>query len=71
MNIFFAHGTQLVWLVYPKQKLIRVYKPIPGSEKPDIKTFTAKDMIDAGDVLPGFSVLVESLFPEQAKDEST
>jgi Uma2 family endonuclease len=53
-----ASGTPLVWVVYPRRRSIVVYRLGEGSV-----TLGSDETIDGGDVLPGFSIRVEDLFP--------
>lgn len=55
---YLANGTQMVWLVYPYQRLIEVLTPT------ERQLLTEKDMLTGGDVLPGFSVAVHDIFPD-------
>ena len=55
---YLAHGTRIVWLVYPAKRLVTVLTPT--SE--DI--LTENDTLDGGDVLPGFTLPVRALFEE-------
>jgi Uma2 family endonuclease len=57
---YLSKGVQLVWLVYPKKRVIEVFRPGMDSE-----ILTAEDMLDGGDVLPGFRVPVQQLFEIQ------
>jgi hypothetical protein len=50
---------QLVWVVYPKQRLVYVYKSPTRS-----KVLSEDDALDGGSVLPGFKLPVASLFEE-------
>lgn len=52
-----ASGVRLVWLVFPRQKIVEVYRPEQPTEM-----LTANDTLDGYDVLPGFSLLVANLF---------
>jgi Uma2 family endonuclease len=54
---YMAHGTQLLWIVYPDQRIIDVYRP----GQPAI-TVGEKDRLDGADVLPDFSVSVSEIF---------
>ncbi len=54
-------GTRLVWVVYPETRLVDVYRP----NQPTL-TFKIDDTLDGGDVLPGFTLPVRSLFEELA-----
>lgn len=59
---YLAHGTAMVWLIYPERRFIEVYQ----AESDDQVLFEG-DTLDGGAVLPGFQVKVaELLYPEQA-----
>jgi Uma2 family endonuclease len=59
LNEYFESGARLVWMVYPKTKSIAIY-----DEPSDVpaKTVTEAETLDAGEVLPGFSVAVVEVF---------
>ena len=50
-------GTQLVWLVFPDEQIVEVY--VPGR---DVEEFSANDILDGGNVLPGFEVHIRRIF---------
>jgi Uma2 family endonuclease len=50
-------GAKTVWIVSPKLKTITVYRSLT-----DIKTLTEKDMLDGGEVVPGFQIPVAEIF---------
>jgi Uma2 family endonuclease len=50
-------GARMVWIVSPKLKTITVYRSLT-----DINTLTEKDMLDGGDVVPGFQLPVAEIF---------
>ena len=52
-----AAGTTQVWVVSPKFRSVTVYR-----SRNDISTFTRGDLLDGGDLLPGFKVQVNELF---------
>lgn len=54
---YFTAGVELVWYVYPKDKLVRVY-----TSEEDCQTLTEEDALDGGSVLPGFQLPVRELF---------
>jgi Uma2 family endonuclease len=56
---YFEAGVQLVWVVYPKQRLIYVYQ-----SPTDVHVFTQTGELDGGSVLPGFRLPVAALFEE-------
>jgi Uma2 family endonuclease len=54
---FFTSGVQLVWVVHPQSKQIYVYE----STK-DCKILEIGDMLDGGNVLPGFTLALAEMF---------
>ena len=54
---YFAAGTQLVWLVDPKARTVRVYTSPRKS-----KLVREDQTLDGGDVLPGFQLPLRKLF---------
>lgn len=50
-------GAKMVWIVSPKLKTITVYRSLT-----DITTLTEKDMLDGGEVVPGFQIPVAEIF---------
>jgi Uma2 family endonuclease len=54
-------GVPLVWVFNPIARLVRVYKPDGSS-----RTFGEADILDGGDVLPGFAVVVRNMLPKPA-----
>jgi Uma2 family endonuclease len=54
---YMAHGTRLLWVLYPEAREIVVYSP----GRPP-RTLGVRDTLDGGDVLPGFAVPVSELF---------
>jgi Uma2 family endonuclease len=55
---YLTYGTRLVWLIYPDTHTITVYT------NDGAKILREKDMLEGGDVLPGFSVKVADIFPQ-------
>ena len=54
---YLANGARMVWVVYPDKKHVEVYQP-----DADIQMLTLDDVIDGGDVLPGFTLPVRKVF---------
>jgi Uma2 family endonuclease len=54
---YLAAGTQLVWVVEPRLRLITAYTP-----DRDAHVYTADDEIDGGEVIPGFRIRVSEFF---------
>jgi Uma2 family endonuclease len=51
------YGASMVWIISPKLKTVTVYRSLT-----DISTFTEKDMLDGGEVVPGFQLPVAEIF---------
>lgn len=56
---YLESGALLVWLIYPRVRTIHAYT---SPDQPP-RVFREEGTLDAGDVLPGFSVSVAALFP--------
>jgi Uma2 family endonuclease len=54
---YLAHGTRLVWVVYPQQRIVIVHYP-DGTAK----TLHEADSLSGENVLPGFSCQVKEIF---------
>jgi Uma2 family endonuclease len=54
---YFAAGVAVVWLVYPQSREVVVYSAPTQSTK-----LQGDDVIDGGDLLPGFSISVAQIF---------
>lgn len=59
---YLANGARMVWLIFPEQRLVEVYRP-------DVDVLLLvdnemrHDMLDGGEVLPGFSLPLRDIFP--------
>ncbi|MBN2303978.1 MAG: Uma2 family endonuclease [Anaerolineae bacterium] len=56
---YLAAGT-VVWLVAPDDQTVTVYRPGQPAQ-----TFGAADMLDGDDLLPGFTLAVKDIFPDE------
>jgi Uma2 family endonuclease len=54
---YLACGTKLVWLVFREDQLVEVY-----TADDDVRTFGINDVLDGGDVLPGFTLAIKDVF---------
>jgi Uma2 family endonuclease len=52
-------GARMVWVASPKLKTITVYRSLT-----DIMVLTEREMLDGGDVVPGFQIAVTDIFRE-------
>lgn len=54
---YISLGTKMVWLAYPEKKIIEVSQP-----DADDQILIVDDLLEGGEVLPGFSVPVRAFF---------
>ncbi len=54
---YFTAGVELVWYVYPKERVVRAY-----TSETECRTLTEDNTLDGGSVLPGFQLSVRQLF---------
>jgi Uma2 family endonuclease len=64
VRTYFEAGSRAVWLIYPNLEVIHVY-----SSFTQIRVLTRADILDGGDVIPGFSLPLETLFQGEAAEE--
>lgn len=57
IRMWLEAGTRLVWVISPTLFNVTVYRSMM-----DIETLTEKDVLDGGDVIPGFKFPVSELF---------
>jgi Uma2 family endonuclease len=63
LHDYFAAGTRLVWYVDPDQQHVEVFTS--ESEK---RVVTTTDLLDGGNVLPGFTLSLADLFAELPRE---
>ena len=56
---YLSAGVRLIWYVYPEERVVDVYA---GTS--DARRLTAADLLDGGEVLPGFTLKLAELFAE-------
>jgi Uma2 family endonuclease len=56
---YFEAGVQVVWMVDPRTRRVDVFTTPENSLE-----FSEKDTLDAGDVLPGFKLVLRDVFSE-------
>jgi Uma2 family endonuclease len=54
---YFQAGVHLVWVVYPRQRVVHVYDTFT-----QVRVLAEADTVDGGQVLPGFQLPLKSLF---------
>ena len=60
VQMWLDHGAKLVWTAYSNQRSVRVHD---AKDRDHPKMLSADDIIDGGDVLPGFRKRVGDFFP--------
>ena len=58
MKQYFAAGARTVWLVYPELREVEIWESATGP----VRVLGDGDMLEARELLPGFSQLVSTLF---------
>lgn len=59
LEMYFASGVQLAWIVDPRARSVRVY-----TSPQDVTEYGEDDTLDGGSVLPGFQLPVREWFEE-------
>ena len=54
---YLAAGARLVWIVDPKRRMVTIRETLLAQRR-----LGARDVLDGGDVLPGFAIPVEEFF---------
>lgn len=63
VTLFLRYGSMIVWIVYPEDKIVCVYR-LETDGSLNLRKLNADDRLEGGEVLPGFSVLVQDIFPD-------
>jgi Uma2 family endonuclease len=58
-TFFLNNGGKMVWIVYPAKRLVEVLTLT------DRKLLTEADVLEGGDLLPGFTLLVKDIFTQK------
>lgn len=63
---YLALGTPMVWIVYPEDRTVDVYRP-PQTAGDDarLQSLDYEDALDGGDGLPNFTLPLNDIFPAQ------
>ncbi len=59
LKVYFRSGVKLAWVVNPRKRTVQVY-----SSPHDFTELGESDRLDAGDILPGFSLSIQEWFAE-------
>jgi Uma2 family endonuclease len=64
VNSYLAAGTRMVWVVYPGEQVVDVFVFTPNADGSImLRTLDINGTLDGGEVLPGFTLPVRSIFP--------
>lgn len=66
VETYLRYGTLLVWVIYPKEKTIRIYRPGEGDQI-TMQKVGLNDMLTGGEVLPDLTIPVRQIFPNLAE----
>jgi Uma2 family endonuclease len=58
---YMRYGTRLLWVVYPEQQKVDVFRPIAGQEA-HVDFIDIDGVLDGGDVLPSFKLPLREVF---------
>jgi Uma2 family endonuclease len=61
-KLYLQHGTRLVWIVYPEQKEVHVYRAENDPHKASITYLGIEDTLSGEDILPNFTLSLTKLF---------
>lgn len=59
---YLANGSHMVWLIFPEQRLVEIYRP-DADVLLLVDNENRHDVIDGGDLLPGFTLPLREIFP--------
>jgi len=62
VDAYLRYGTRMVWVVFPKEQRLLVYRPTGEANEANLRFLSIDDMLDGEDVLPGFTLPLRQLF---------
>jgi Uma2 family endonuclease len=65
---YLERGTQLVWVVYPDQRKVDAYQRSAG-QGAVVHFLDENSTLDGGEVLPGFKLAVQDIFPTEREEQ--
>jgi len=64
IEAYLAHGTQLVWIVYPEDKAVDVWRAMPDGSLSK-RTFGINDTLYGESILPNFTLPIRDIFTDE------
>ena len=58
-HYYLANGSQIVWLIFPEQRIVEVY-----TADEEVEILTERDMLTGGELLPEFQMSVAEIFSD-------
>lgn len=62
---YFAAGTEQVWLVFPRQQEVHVYR----RDAAQVHVYREQDVMDAGELFPGLMISLADIFARPSREE--
>lgn len=62
VEAYIQHGTALVWVAYPRTRSVKVWQR-NSSDRLEVYSIETTGLLTGEDVLPGFSLPIQTLFP--------
>lgn len=62
VNEYINAGVRLVWTIYPADRTVYGFRP-PEAGELRVRILQDDDLLDGGDVLPGFKLAIRDIFP--------
>ncbi|MFN7209357.1 MAG: Uma2 family endonuclease [Aggregatilineales bacterium] len=63
--LYFAYGAREVWLIYPEERMMRLYTPAEAGAH--VRQFVEEEQLTGSAVLPNFALNLAELFPKAAQ----
>jgi Uma2 family endonuclease len=64
IEAYLAHGTQLVWIVYPEDKVVDVWRAMPDGSL-NKRAFGMNETLSGENVLPNFTLPIRDIFSDE------
>ncbi|MCE7946708.1 MAG: Uma2 family endonuclease [Chloroflexi bacterium CFX4] len=62
VQLYFAHQAQVVWVIYPDQRMVRVYTP--AAQGVHVRQLVEGETLEGGALLPDFALPIAEIFPK-------
>jgi Uma2 family endonuclease len=62
VQLYFAHQAQVVWVIYPDQRMVRVYTP--AAQGVHMRQLVEGETLEGGALLPDLALPIAEIFPK-------